>query len=159
VSQRGVGVAKCNDRDVHVRGFAYGLMISTRVSDDKESGLHEFILNLIGQSTRGVSGCQSLGTSVLSKLQDCSLAKRARGNNADILRIFNGDNNSCSQLKFLPSFLQVNQVDSISASLPDVTGHGNFQIFCANVNLTSQHLLNIVLLGFHGWRILRSHLC
>ena len=47
----GISVAESNHRDVHVRRLADGLVISAGVREDDQAGLHELLLDLVGEGT------------------------------------------------------------------------------------------------------------
>lgn len=86
-------------------------MISSRVSEDEEAWLTERGLKLIGKGSWGVSPCNWMGSSVLRKFQNSSLTIRPCGLDNDILRVFDGNNNPCSKLQFLPCFTKIYDVN------------------------------------------------
>ena len=88
------------------------LMISSRVSKYKKTWLIEWGLKLVGECSGSVPSSNCMRTSVLSKLQNSPLTIRPSRLNNDILRILDTHNYSSSQLKFLPCFTKVNDVDS-----------------------------------------------
>merc|ERR1712182_79586 len=68
-SQRRVGVAESNDWDVHIRRLANWLVVSAWVCQNKQAGLHEFLLDLVSEASSNV-----LGTSVLGIFEHSTLA-------------------------------------------------------------------------------------
>ena len=74
-------------------------MISPWISEDKETRLTEWGLQLIGEGTRSVPPNNSMGTRVLSKLQDRSLTKWPCRLYDDVLWVLNCNNNPGCQLK------------------------------------------------------------
>lgn len=120
------------------------LRISARIGNDKESRLLESLLDLIGEGTRSVPTSQIVCTSVLAKLQDRTLTIRPCRNHdnwqekkqsSDFLAensyfelsavltvrwVLNGDNNARSQHELLPSLREVDDVQTISTTLPNV---------------------------------------
>jgi hypothetical protein len=88
------------------------LMISSGVSQDEKTWLTECGLHLVSEGTRGVPTSNGIGTSVLCKLEDGPLTIRPSRLHNNVLWILNGNNHSGSQLKLLPGFAKVDNVDT-----------------------------------------------
>lgn len=87
-------------------------MVSPWVSKDEQARLAEGGLELIGEGTRGVPPSDGMGASVLRKLEDSMLAVGAGRLNDHVLRVLDGNDNSCSELELLPCLPKVDDVDA-----------------------------------------------
>jgi hypothetical protein len=85
-------------------------MISPWISKDEETGLTERCLQLVSEGTRSVPPGNSMGTRVLSKLQDRSLTVRPCRLYDDVLWVLNSNNNPGCKLKLFPCLSQVDNV-------------------------------------------------
>lgn len=180
----GIGVAKGDNWDVNVGSLLDSLSIGTWVGNNDEAGFLEGSGDVIGEVTRGETTSDGNGTSVGGELQDGTLTVRTSRDNTDISWVVDGcdDTGSKDDLlpvkiylldpKFLdwriqklsysniPGLANVNNIDSIWASLPEVWLHVNLQVLGSQMALSGQKLLNIL-----GGRIenrgelRRCHLC
>lgn len=87
-------------------------MVSPWVGKDEQAGLTEGCLELIGEGTRGVPPSNGMGTSVLCKLEDGTLAVGAGRLDNDVLRVLDGNNHPRRELELLPSLAKVDDVDT-----------------------------------------------
>ena len=87
-------------------------MISSGVGQDEETWFSECGLHLVSEGTRGVPASNGIGTSVLSKLENSPLTIRPSRLHNDVLWVLNSNNHSGSQLKLLPGFAKVDNVDT-----------------------------------------------
>jgi hypothetical protein len=92
--------------------------------------LTESILQLIGEGTRCMPPCNSLAASVLGKLQDRPLSIRPCRLHNNVLGIINGDNNSGCQLQLIPGLANINDENTIRATLPDIAPSGSRNSSC-----------------------------
>jgi len=104
------------------------LVISGWIGEDQETRLHELLLDLIGESTGGESAGDGLSSSVVSELKSGTLSPGSGRRNADISWVFNSNDDSSSELELFPGLLEVDDVDSISASSPNISGHSGGHI-------------------------------
>lgn len=93
-SERRVGVAESNDRDVDVAGLSDGLVVGSRVGHDQKTRLTESSLDLIGEG----SGCEPSSnrsrSGVVSELQYSSLAVVSATDDEHLRCMF--DRHNCS---------------------------------------------------------------
>ena len=150
-----VGIAEGNDGDVDVAGLLDSLGIGAGVRDDDQTGLLERPGNVIGERTGGEATGDGLGTGVGGELQDGTLAVGTGADDADIGRVINGGDDAGSEndllpvgrenqqpirvssffpfrdLEFhrrrlnVPGLANVQDVDTIGTSLPEVRLHVN----------------------------------
>jgi len=144
VAERAVSAAKSNDGEVAVRSLSDSLVIHARVSHDEKARLAETLLNLVGEGTRGETASDSLDAEVLSELEDSTLTIRTLRNNDDVLRVLDASDDTGSKDELLPSGLQVDDVNTISAGLENVGSHAGVQVDCTDVGLTSKKHLHVL---------------
>jgi len=89
VLERRIAVAESDRGDVYVRRFLEGLVISSGVRENQQSGFQESGLDLIGKCTGGVSSSQRGSSSEVSEFQNGSLSIRSSRNDANVLRMLN----------------------------------------------------------------------
>lgn len=94
-----------------LKGEVY-LVVGAGVSEDKETGLTEGGLELVGKGTRCVPSCNWVSPSVLRKLQDSPLTVRPGRLHNNVLGILNCNNDSSRQHQLIPSLTQVDDVDT-----------------------------------------------
>merc|ERR1711991_56350 len=152
VIQRRVTVAKGNGWDVHVGSFLQWLMIHLWDSDDQDSWFQKVVSNLIRECSWGESSGNGFRSSVLSKLQSSSLSPRLNTQSTDILWVLNACNDTSSKHQLVPCLLQIEDVNTISATLPLVGFHGNVVVARTNVRLAGQHLSDVILSSFQNVR-------
>ena len=140
-----VGVGEGDHGDVGVGSLLDGLGIDTGISDDQKSGLSELLGDLVGEGTGGESAGNALAASVLGELQHGTLAVRAGRDHDDILGVLDGGDDSGGEHQLLPGLAQVDDVDTIGSSLPDVLSHLEVRVGGTNVDLGGEELLDILL--------------
>jgi hypothetical protein len=150
----GVRVAEGEDRDVDVGGFFDGLCVGARVGDDDQSWFLEGAGDVVGEVSGGEATCDCDSAGVGGEFEDCALAVGAGGDDADVGWVVDcGDNAGCEddflpavtqwsdgarrQPRFarvlrgecremrLPSLSDIDHVDSVRASLPQIRLHVN----------------------------------
>jgi hypothetical protein len=87
-------------------------MVSPWVSKDEQSRLAEGGLELISECTRGVPPSDGMSASVLSELEDSTLAIWAGRLDDDVLRVLDGNNNPRCKLEFIPCLAKIDDVDA-----------------------------------------------
>jgi hypothetical protein len=180
----GVGIAESNDRNVDVGSFFDSLGVGAGIGDNDEAGFLEGSSNVVGEVTRGETTSDGDGTGVCGKLQDSALTVGASRDDTDIGRVVNScDDTGCeddflpvvnmleyslcllqrlrsSQNILIPGLANVDDIDSIRASLPEVRFHVNLQILRSEVALASQEHLNVLGGGIENrGKVGRSHPC
>merc|ERR1711881_33946 len=123
----GISIAKSNDWDVDVGSLLDGLGIGTGVGDDDEAGFLEGPGDVVGEVTRGETTSDGDGTGVGGELQDSALSVRTSRNDTDIGGVVDGCDDAGCKDDLLPGLANVNDIDSIRASLPEVWLHVNLQ--------------------------------
>jgi hypothetical protein len=126
-------VSERNRRQVDVRRLAERLVVGTRVVDDQDAWLDVRLLDLIGERARRVAAGNGIGASELGKLQDRSLTVRTSRQQNDVGRVVDGDDQTSRQHELLPRLLQIDDIDTIGTTLPDVLFHREIQVARANV--------------------------
>jgi len=144
--ERSIDIAESNGGDVHVRRLLEGLVVSDGVSDDQEARLNEALLGLVGESTRSEAGTNVGAASVGGELEDSALADLASRDDNDVLRVLDSDDDTSSEAELLPGLADVDDVNTIRAAAPDVAGACRVEVLGAEVNLSSEHELDVVLL-------------
>jgi hypothetical protein len=151
----GVGVAESNDRNVDVGSLLDSLSVGTGISDDDEAGFLEGSSNVVGEVTRGETTSDGDGTGVCGKLQDSALAVGTSRDHANVGWVVDScDDAGCENdllpvnyvrkqlfapngLKpsecLIPGLADVDDIDSIWASLPEVRFHMNLQVLGSKV--------------------------
>lgn len=87
------------------------LVICSWISQNKETGLIERRLKLIGKGSWGVSSSNCISPGVLSKLQNSPLTVGPCRLYNNILGIFNRNNHPGSQLKLVPCLSEIDNVN------------------------------------------------
>ena len=87
-------------------------MVSPWVSKDEQARLAEGGLELISEGTRGVPPSDGMSASVLSELEDSTLAIGAGGLDNYVLRVLDGNDNPRRELELLPCLAKVDDVDA-----------------------------------------------
>src|ERR1700733_13119034 len=122
-------------------------MIDTRISHYDEARFFERSSDVVGEGSGGKTTSNGLGTGIGSKFEDCTVSVRASRDNAYIIRILDGCNDTSSKDEFLPCFPNVQEVNpceinrsssfgkihpqprTISPSFPDVRLHLLIAVF------------------------------
>lgn len=102
VLERGISVAEGDDRDVDIAGLLDGLGIGAGVGDDDQAGLLERTGDVVGERARGEATSDGLGAGVGGELEDGALAEGARGDDANIARVVNGNDDAGRKDELLP---------------------------------------------------------
>ena len=135
VLKRGVGVTESNDRDGDFGAFFQSLMVGSGIRRNNKTRLHQLRVGMgkyylfegarvvISECARGKSSGNGTGTDMGSKFQDSSLSIGTGADDDDIGRILNGCNNSGGKNEFLPGLSNVDDVDTIRTSFPDIWFH------------------------------------
>lgn len=171
----GVSVAKGDDWDVDVGSLLDGLSIGAWVGNDDEAWLLEGTGDVVGEVTWGEATGDGLGTGVVGELQDSALTVWTGRDNADVSWVVNGGDDAGSKDNLLPvarmlancasnlcamrvmynlnipGLANVDNVDSVWASLPEVVVHVNLQVLGTEVALGSQEELDVLSGGVEAW--------
>lgn len=126
------------------------LVVSARVSDDDETGLHELLGDLVREGTGGVAVGQVLRSSVLSVLEDGAGAERASADDADVSGILNGHDDAGSQSKLLPERGKVHDVNTVGTALEGVARHLRLKVLGADMDVGREHLDDVISGGAQG---------
>lgn len=110
--ERCVGIAKGNDWDVDVGRFTDGLVVHARVGNDDESRLLERAGDVVCEATRGEATSDGLCTCVSSELENGTVAVWACGDDANVVRIFDGSDDTGSKDELFPGLADVDKVDT-----------------------------------------------
>lgn len=133
--QRGVSVTEGNDGDVDVSGLPDGLVVNSGVGDDDQSGLLERSGDVVGERTGGESSSNGLSTGESGVLQDGSVTVRSGTDDANIVGVLDGSEDSSSEDDLGVGLADVNDVDTVTSLLVDVRLHLNIDILRSNMRL------------------------
>ncbi len=125
------------------------LRVRKRVSHQQQAGLHEFLLDLVGEGAWGVATTNVLGAGVLSKFKHRALAKLASRHNDHIFRVLNGNDDPCGEHQLLPGLAEVDDVHTILAAAPHIALHVGVAVLGAKVDIGSQEEFEVLLT--EGW--------
>lgn len=151
----GVGVADSNGGEVHVGSLTDGLVILVRVGDDEETWLLESLLDLVGESTRGVASSDGGSTNVLGELEDSALTEVTVGDSANVLWVWDSSDDTGSENKLLPCLGNVDDVDTIAAAAVHVLGHVVVAVLGTKVGSSHDELLQVISGGLEGLQTVR----
>jgi hypothetical protein len=133
-----VSVAESNDRNGDFGTLLQRLMVGSRVCCNnkawlrqvskcdqrqkwgRESDLFEGARVVIGECTRGEPSSNSTGSDMSSKLQDCSLSIGPGTDDDDISGILDRGDDTGGKNEFLPGLANVDDVDTIRTSFPNI---------------------------------------
>ena len=181
----GVSVAESDDGDVDVAGLLDSLSIGARVGHDNETGLLERAGDVVGEVTGGETTGNGGGTGVGGELQDSTLTVGTSGDDTDVGGVVDGGDDAGSQdnllpiesrdkldnckftrvvmrISCIPGLANVDDIDTVGASLPEVGLHVHLKVLGTQVALSSQEHLNVLggrvenrgeLGGGHGGRL------
>jgi len=147
VLEGSVGVAEGDDGDVNLGGFSDGLVVSAGVGDDEEAGLLELGLDLVGEGTGDEAASRELSSGVLGELEDGALTEEADGAGDDVLRVFDGGDDTGGEDELFPSHVEVDDVDTFLGAGVDVLVHVVGDVLGTEVAVTSEEALHG---GFRG---------
>jgi len=139
-----VGVTEGDDGDVDVSGLSDSLVVNSGVSDDDDSGFLERSSDVVGEVTGGESTGDSVSTSETSVLQDSSVSIRSSRDDTNIGRVLDSSQDSSSQDDLLPSLSDVQDVDTVGSSFPDVVLHGLVTVLGTDVTLGREEELDVL---------------
>ena len=123
------------------------MRIRAGIGDDQDARLAELFGDLIGKGTRGEPTSNGGGARVLRELEDRALAVGPRRNGDDVLGVLDGGLNTSGQHQLLPRLANINDVDAVLPSPPDIFLHHVVRVARADVALRREHLLDVLLLG------------
>lgn len=146
-----VGIAESEDWDVDVAGLLNGLSVGAGVGNDDEAGLFERTGDVVGEVTRGETTSDGDSSGVGGKLEDSALTVGTSRDDTDVGWVVDrGDDASCknnllpvttqSALSYLlvmkpsrnhqhlPRLANVDHIDSVWTSFPQVRLHVNLQV-------------------------------
>jgi hypothetical protein len=180
-----VGVGQGDDGDVDVAGLLDGLGVGAGVGHDDEAGLLERAGDVVGEATGGEATSDGGGAGVGGELEDGALTVGTGGDDADVGWVVDGDDDAGGEdnllptrvlpLAFLsiaprleneastevnvPGLANVENIDTVGASLPEVRLHVHLQVLTTQVALSSQEHLNVLGGGVErGGQVGGSHL-
>jgi len=113
-------------------------VVTSWVTDDDESWFLELLGVLIGKGTRGPLSTEVVSTSVGSELEDGSLSELSVGDNENIFRVVDGSDDSSSDHQFLPSFGEVEVVDTLVSGV-NVWLHLSGAVEGTNMGVRGKH--------------------
>merc|ERR1719433_828155 len=143
-----VRVAKGHDRDAGVRGLPDRLSVRAGIRHDQEAGLQILLRDLIRERARHPAARHGVGPRVLAELQDCTRAVGTLRRDDDVRRVLDSDDHASGDHQLLPRLSKVHDVDTIvNGAAEDVALHAVVAVAGAQVDLTYEHLLDIILLG------------
>lgn len=129
-----------------------------RTRSNQEAWLLEVRLHLIGKATRREAAGNGVATNVLGELQHSALGKRlltgsgrAETNDAHVLWVVDGSNDSGSQLDLLERLSDVDNVNSVLVTAMHIAHHRLVQIFRSKVDRTGNHSFNVFRLNVENW--------
>lgn len=102
-----VSVAEGNHGNVDVGSLLDGLGIGTGISDDDQTGLLERSGDVVGEGTGGEATCDRGGTGVGSELENGTLTIGTGGDDTNVGRVVNGDDDTSSKDNLLPENKQL----------------------------------------------------
>jgi hypothetical protein len=100
----------------------------------------------------------SLSTSMTGKLQSSTLSIRTSRNDTNVSGVLDGSNNTCSQNELLPGFSEMEQVDAVFATFPDVRMHVDVGVFSSKMGLSGQEHMDVLVGGGESSRYFRHSL-
>lgn len=89
-----VGIAQCDHGDVDVRRFPDSLSVGTGIRHDDEARFLEGASDVVGEATGREATSYGNCTSMSSKLEHGSLPVRSSGDDTDVCRIVDRNDNS-----------------------------------------------------------------
>lgn len=97
-----VGVAKADDRNVHVGCFFDSLCVGPRIGDNDEAGFFERSGDVVREVTGGKATCDGRCSGMCSKFKDCSLAIRTSRDDTDVGWIVDSNDDTGGEDDLLP---------------------------------------------------------
>jgi len=143
----GIGVTEGDNRDIDVGRLSDGLVIYPWVGDDDDPRLFEGASDVVGEISGSETASNGLCSGISSIFQDGTVPVWSGGDHADVVGIFDGCNYASSENELLPSLSNVEDVNTIWASLPDIRLHAFIAVFGADVALRRKQHLNVLLRG------------
>ena len=168
---RGVGIAQSHHGDVDIGCFLDGLGVTAGVGDDDEAGLLERARNVVGEVSRREATRNRLCARMGRELEHRTLPVGASRNYGDVRRVVNGRNDArreddllpdlristsrsaCERCRgHAPGLANIDDVDPVRASLPEVGLHVDLHVLGADMAGGSQQHLNILRGGIEDRR-------
>lgn len=87
-------------------------MVNSGVGDNNKSGFFEGASDVVSEGTGSESASNGLCASVGGKFKDSTVSVRTSGDDTNVVRIFNGSDDSGSENEFLPGLADVENVNS-----------------------------------------------
>lgn len=140
-----VEVSESDDGDVDVAGLTNGLVVSTGVSDDDETGLLEVLGKLVSEDTGGETTSERSGTSVGSELENSTLTVGTGAHSNNVGRVGHSSNNASGQVDLLPGLVEVDDVDTVGTGSSDVRLVAVLDVLGTDVGLSGQKELSVSL--------------
>ena len=119
-------------------------MVDTGVGNDDDTGLLERAGDVVGERTGGESASNGGGTGLSSELEDGTVTILTTRNDTDVGGVLDGSKNTGGKDDLLPGLANVDNIDSIRASLPQVGFHVNLQVLGSEVALSCKEHLNVL---------------
>lgn len=170
-----VSVAEGNDGDVDVASLLDSLGVGAGVGDDNQTRLLERASDVVGEASGSEATGNSGSAGMRGELENSALTVRTSRNHTDVGRVVNGSDDTGGQdellpklgvrldrhdsigiERILPGLANVDDVDAIRASLPDVRLHVHLEVLGAKVTLSRQEHLNVLAGGIENWGQLRG---
>merc|ERR1712224_306818 len=142
--QRRVGIAECNDWNVHIRGLTDGLVVCAGIGENEQARLLVVLLDLVGEATRGEAASNVLSTSVLGIFEHSTLTIWAGRNHAHISWVLDGHDDTSSEHHLLPGLGEVDDVHTVRTTLECVSLHLKVDVLGTEMHLAGEHLLDVI---------------
>jgi hypothetical protein len=107
-----VGIADGDNGDVDVRSLTDGLVVDTGVGDDDQTGLLERLGDVVGEVTGSETSSDGLSSSVGSELEDGTVTVRTSRDDANIVGVLDGSDDTGGEDDLLPGLSNVDNVDT-----------------------------------------------
>lgn len=121
-------------------------MVSTGVANNDKAWLQELLSVLVGKSTGNPLSTEVVSTGVGAELENSALSIRTGRHDEDVLGVLglSSCNDSSGNHKLFPGLGQVEVVDTFLVALVDVGFHLLGHVLSTNVNLSSDHVNEIL---------------
>jgi hypothetical protein len=95
---------------------------------------------------------QGYNSKVLTVFESGTHSVRTGRDGDNILRVFDGSNNTGGEHELLPSLADVDNVDTVVTTTPDVICHHGVGVTGSSMDTSTQHHLDVILLRLHNSR-------
>mmetsp|Transcript_828 Transcript_828/g.761 ORF Transcript_828/g.761 Transcript_828/m.761 type:complete len:283 (-) Transcript_828:74-922(-) len=150
--ERRVGITKSDNGDVYIRRLLNGLGISSWVSNNQKTGFLELLCDLVSESSWCETSSDRVGSGVVSKLEDGAHTVGTGTDGDNISRVLDGNDNTGGKNNLLPSLSNVEDVNTILTTTPDVLLHGIIRVLGSRVHIGREHHLDVLFLGLKDGR-------